>query len=102
MRRHYPGKLFINGRRVQEVVIDPHYEIRNSEAMNDSLILDLVRKLSGLTFLPEASDADGFEYFKTEPLWHEGKAYRLVWLTHPDESYVGVRNAFRSKKWRKT
>ncbi len=70
--------------------------------MSDELIVALVTTLSGLSFLKEATDAAGFEYFKTEPLWYQGRAYRLVWLTHPEEAFVGVRNAFRSKKWRKT
>jgi hypothetical protein len=87
MRRRYSVRIYVNGRRVNEVVIDPHYEIRHGKDMTDELILELVKSLSGLSFVPE-------------PLWHEGRAYRLVWLTHPEESYVGVRNAFRSKKWR--
>ena len=83
------------------MVIDPHYEIRHRKQMNDDLILELVAKLSGFSFVPEARDSAGFEYFKTEPLWHNAKVYRLVWLTHPEESYVGVRNAFRTKRWSK-
>ena len=101
MRRRYPVKLYVNGRRVTEVLIDPHYEIRHSDTMTDDLILELAAKLSGLSFLPVASDSEGFEYFKTEPLWLDQSAYRLVWLTHPDESFIGVRNAFKTKKWRK-
>jgi hypothetical protein len=101
MRRHYPVRLHVNARKVTTIVIDPYYETRHGKHMNDALIVELVKKLSGLSFVPEAKDSSGFEYFKTEPLWHEGKAYRLVWLTHPDESFIGVRNAFRSRKWSK-
>lgn len=101
MRRRYPVKFFINNRKITEVIIDPHYEIRHGDVMTDKLILELVKKLSGLSYRAEIKDAAGFEYFKTEPLWFEGKAYRMIWLTHVEESYVGVRNAFRTKKWRK-
>ena len=100
MRRSYPANLIVNGRKVNEIVVDPHYEIRHKSAMSDDLIRELVGKLSGLTFLPDATDLNGFEYFKTEPLWHDGRAFRLIWLTHPNETWLGVRNAFRSKKWR--
>lgn len=98
MRRRYPLKLYVNDRRFDEVLIDPHFEQRHGREMTDEIILALVRSLSGLSFVPDARDDAGFEYFKTEPLWFGGRPYRLVWLTHPEESYVGVRNAFRVKR----
>jgi len=45
MKRLYPAKLYINGRKVDQVVIDPHYEIRHGKEMSDDLILELVGTL---------------------------------------------------------
>jgi hypothetical protein len=42
VRRHYPIDIIVNGRKIIEVVIDPHYEERHSDTINDPLILELV------------------------------------------------------------
>lgn len=77
------------------MVIDPHYELKHKGTMNDKIILALVRQLEGMEFPVAGTDAEGFEYYKTDPLFLDGKPYRLVWLTHPKERFIGVRNAFR-------
>jgi hypothetical protein len=80
------------------VVIDPHYEIRHSRVMNDSLILKLVKKLDGRFELPE-SQSGAYSYFTT--LVADGsKQYRLVWLLEKSAIYIGIVNAFRVQKRR--
>lgn len=93
-RRSYPIKIEVNGRKIHEVVIDPHYEIKHSDSVNDDLILELVKLLDGKFY--EAADAKGkFQYFVADPLDHQGVNYRLVWLLEDEKLYVGVVNAFR-------
>jgi hypothetical protein len=76
------------------VIIDPHYEARHADSINDEVILNLVKMLDGKTFTPEV-ERDGFQYFKTDPLLLDDVNYRLIWLLENDEIYIGVVNAFR-------
>jgi hypothetical protein len=92
-RRSYPLVIKINGRQIEEVVIDPHYEEKHPD-INDSLILDLVGKLNGLEFQPEERDGD-WEFFMLDRLEHEGRAYRLVWCLRDHHLFVGIINCFR-------
>lgn len=46
-RREYSIDLTINGRRLKKLVIDPHYEIKHSESVNDEIIIQLVNELDG-------------------------------------------------------
>ncbi|CAI2198798.1 16120_t:CDS:1, partial [Funneliformis geosporum] len=50
-RRSYPTKLVINEQLIDEIIIDPHYEISHSY-MNDKLILEIVEQLNGRKFNP--------------------------------------------------
>lgn len=93
-RRSYKVALTVNDRRINEVVIDPHFEEKHAESISDDLILALVQKLNGGIFLPDVRDGE-FQYFKTEPLELAGKRYRLIWLLRQDCMYIGVVNAFR-------
>ena len=43
MRRRYPAFLLINGVLINEIVIDPHYERKHSDHMNDELIIQIVK-----------------------------------------------------------
>jgi hypothetical protein len=95
VRRHYLLKVQVNRRSYEEVIIDSHYEEKHRASVNDEMILDLVRALDGLEFPVAGTDEEGFEYFKTDPLFLGEKPYRLIWLTHPKETFIGVRNAFR-------
>lgn len=79
------------------VIIDPHFEIKHSKTMDDEVILALVQNLDGRELEPVAIDRDGFRYFKTEPMYFKGKAYRLIWLIDPDEEYIGIVNCFRRR-----
>ncbi len=94
-RREHPIFLSINGRRITKVVIDDHYEIRHKSSINDEIILSLVRTLDGTEQLPTDSDDDGFEYYVKDKLELDGKLYRLIWLLHEDEIFIGIVNAYR-------
>jgi hypothetical protein len=95
-RRSYDVQLTINGKRIREVVIDPHYEKKHSRSINDDLILELVAQLSGRFFYPE--DEEGpYQYFVNDGLEIDGKRFRLVWLMERDQVYVGVVNAHRRR-----
>ncbi|MGK5084762.1 hypothetical protein WDW37_15820 [Bdellovibrionota bacterium FG-1] len=93
-RRSYPIRITVNGREIDEVVIDPHYEVNHAESINDDLILELVRLLAE-KFYEATAEKDGFEYFVVDPLEYGGFNYRLVWLLEDEKLYVGVVNAFR-------
>lgn len=97
MRRSYRLRVFVNERWFNEVIIDPHYEKEHKGTIDDELILELVKTLHLGRFDCEGLDPEGFEYFKTDPVWYQGKPYRLVWLTHPDHRFIGVLTAFRRR-----
>ena len=93
-RRDYKISITVNSRAVARVIIDPHYELKHGDSVDDEVILSLVQMLDGKTFAPEAEN-DGFQYFKTDPLTLNGVNYRLIWLLEENEIYIGVVNAFR-------
>jgi len=93
-RRDYKISITVNSKAINRVVIDPHYELKHIDSINDEIILSLVQMLDGRTFVPEV-ERDGFQYFKTEPLFFNNMSYRLIWLLEKNEIYIGVINAFR-------
>lgn len=93
-RRDYRISITVNLRSIGRVIIDPHYELKHSDSVDDEVILSLVQMLDGKTFEPEA-ESDGFKYFKTDPLELNGVNYRLIWLLEENEIYIGIVNAFR-------
>ena len=99
MRREYPLKLTFNGRSIQRVLIDPHYEVRHRESIGDQLILDLLKLLDGEERLIEAITRSGFEIVRISPLYWEVRAYRLILTLPPidqeEADYLGVINVFR-------
>jgi hypothetical protein len=95
--RLYPTWIVVNGLTFRQVAISTHYERKHKASINDHLILELIQLLHHRRFLPSAVDESGFQYFVTDPLVLNAKPYRLVWLIPPDQSYLGVRNAFRRK-----
>ncbi len=95
-RRSYTVDITVNGYAVRHVIIDPHYEIKHSDSINDEIILRLVEKLDGGEFRPLESD-EPYLYFVTDKMQLNGKFYKLVWLLKKDEIYIGVINAYRRK-----
>ncbi len=100
MRREYPVRLTLNGRSIRRVLIDSHYEIRHAVTITDALILKLIQLLDGEEREVEAVTATGFEVFRVEPVYWDGKVYRLVITLPPcrgreNSDYLGVINAFR-------
>ncbi len=93
-RRDYKISITVNLRAITRVIIDPHYELKHGDSVDDEIILSLVQMLDGKTFTPEI-ERDGFQYFKTDPLSLNGVHYRLIWLLEEHEIYIGVINAFR-------
>lgn len=98
MRRYFPIRLTINRRSIKEIIIDSHFEERHSESINDEIILALVTSLDGRELEADNTSPDGFEYYVTEPIYFNGKPYKLIWLLHPQENYLGVVNCFRRSR----
>lgn len=92
-RRTYPADLVINGRPIQEIVIDPHYETKHDD-INDALILELVYSLNGREFQADSRDGE-WEYFMLDRIDHQSKQYRLVWCLRDTCLFIGVVNCFR-------
>lgn len=96
VRLSFKIDIVVNNKRVKQVIIDPHYKLKHSDSISDSLIVELVNLLDGGDFSPEVV-AKGFEYYTTENLVLKGKHYRLIWLLEKDQLYIGVINAYRRK-----
>jgi hypothetical protein len=94
--RIYPVTLIVNGTRFDSVWIDPHYEVGHPE-MTDELILKLARELELGSHEPDSKRDDGYSFFVSD-VCLDDKPYRLVWVTPPDASYLGIRTAFRRSK----
>src|ERR1700747_199400 len=95
MQREYFLRLTINGRTLNRVLVDSHYEAKHSDTVNDTVILELVKKLNGRTFQEESITSAGWEIYVNDPWYLDGKPYRIIWCLHPDESCLGVINVFR-------
>ena len=93
-RREYKVQLTVNNKSIHKIVIDPHYEARHGESIDDHTILVLVKQLDGRRFLP-VKRQDQFEYFVEDRMMLKGKLYKLVWFLHDDEVFIGVVNCYR-------
>lgn len=82
---------------INRVIIDPHFEIKHGDSINDELILELVKKLNGRIEIPEVKDQEGFSYFATL-IEHDEKQYRLIWLLEDNAIYIGVINVYRDDR----
>ena len=97
VRRKYPITITVNGLKIKSVIIDPHYENKHASYMTDKLILDLVHLLNDGDFSPNSS-TDKYEYYVNDNLILNNKRYKLIWLLQKNEIYIGIINAYRSKK----
>lgn len=95
MFRHHKHKVYVNGTWFHDVLIDEHVFQRHEESIDDVLALQLVSLLHMQDFVTEAVDKKGSQYFVNDELILAERRYRLVWLVPPDNSYLGVRTAFR-------
>jgi hypothetical protein len=77
VRRSYRISVKINGWPFETCVIDPHYEKKHGESVNDFLILELLHSLDGRTLQSVATDSSGFEYYVLDPVYFDSKPYRL-------------------------
>jgi hypothetical protein len=93
-RREYPISIVINRRRIHKVIIDPHYEEKHADSINDTIILKLVKTLDGEIIEPD-QESPPYAYFSRDKIELNGKFYKLVWLLEDDEIYIGVVNAYR-------
>jgi len=93
-RREYAISIKVNDVRVNKVVIDPHFEEKHAESINDEIIIELVKTLDGESFAP-VDQSPPFAYFVTDKIDLYGKLYKLVWLLEDDQIYIGVVNAHR-------
>lgn len=92
-RRRYAVLLVVNGRKILEVIIDPHYEERHPD-ISDDLILKLVRRLSGSNFSSK-SRTNHWTYYSHDQVDEDGKKYRLVWCLEDGSSFLGIINCYR-------
>ena len=60
--------VWINGKSITKVIIDPHYERKRNGSVNDEVILELIQQLSGSRFEPEAVTGR-FQYFVSDNLF---------------------------------
>lgn len=96
-RREYSVAISVNSRKINRVFIDSHYEAKHKNAVNDQLILRLVKSLDGGTY-PVQDRSAPYEYFVTDMMELDGKLYKLVWLLEDDDLYIGVVNSYRRRK----
>lgn len=59
------------------------------------MILALVKQLDGWTFRSVDQEEEGFEYFVNDKMVLDEKFYKLIWLLHEDELYIGIVNTYR-------
>jgi len=56
-RRVYPLRLVVNGRLLNEIHIDPHFEEKHPY-MNDEKIFAIVQNLNNRRFIPQVRKGD--------------------------------------------
>ena len=95
-RREYSTDITVNSRRISKAIIDPHYELKHGDTIDDSIVPKLVSQLSGKSFEPE-SESGSFQYFVADGLEIEKKKYRLIWLLEKEQIYIGVVNVYRRR-----
>lgn len=94
--RRYDIDVKMNGEHFDELWIDPHYEEKHKDSINDQLILELVKKVDGW-LITLSSVVSGYEFYEADGNF-QGKAYLLILVIPPDGAYLGVRNAYRRSK----
>ena len=93
-RREYAVNIRVNGRLINKIVIDPHFELKHAKSISDEIIIKLVKRLDGFEY-PIDSEDPPFTYFVTDKIELNGKFYKLVWLLEDKQIYIGIVNAYR-------
>lgn len=96
MYRQHKVSLTMGTHHFEEVWIDPHYEAKHKDSINDELILELVKGLDGWLIVLNAI-VSGYKFYEADGIY-KGKLYRLILVVPPDNNYLGVRNAYRRSK----
>lgn len=94
--RRHALTIFFRNHLFSEVWIDPHYEEKHSESINDELILILAQKIHAWSQKLSAESA-GFKFYEADGQY-KGRFYRIVIVEPADKKYLGVRNAYRRSK----
>lgn len=93
MRIKYDLSLRYRDVEIAEVIIDQYYTEKHFD-VSDWIILELVKTLHNKTYEVKAENGS-YTYFAAEPLFHNHKPYRLIFLLEEGCYYIGVINAFR-------
>lgn len=96
MYRQHSVSLTMGGHHLDEVWIDPHYEEKHKDSINDELILAIVKDLNGWLIVLSAV-VGGYSFYEADGAY-DGKMYRLILVVPFDNRYLGVRNAYRRSK----
>lgn len=96
MYRQYKVHVSMGDHHFCEVWIDPHYEEKHKDSINDELILALVKRLDSWLIVLSAV-VSGYSFYEADGAY-KGKIYRLILVVPSDNSYLGVRNAYRRSK----
>lgn len=94
-RRWYDISVVVNGIKISQLIIDPHYLLKHGDSVSDEVIIDLVKMLDGREFSPDKLGSNGFLYFVEDRMKYCGKTYKLIWLLKDDEIFIGVVNCYR-------
>ncbi|MES2767527.1 MAG: hypothetical protein V4596_00155 [Bdellovibrionota bacterium] len=93
-RREYPLFLIINDILITKVLIDPHYEQKHTNSVNDEIILELAKTLSTKEHRHIAVSKN-FKYFVDDKIKYKERFYKLIWMLEDNENYLGIINAYR-------
>jgi hypothetical protein len=76
--------LMVNGREFTVLTISSHYEKNHGSYITDEIIKAIIQQLDGKQFAPHRQKQitdnpnEYWQNFNYEPLFYNGKAYRLV------------------------
>jgi hypothetical protein len=76
-RREYAISITINDRLITKLIIDPHFEVKHADSINDDTIIALVKTLDGEEAEPEDKNPP-FTYFTKDKIELDGRLYKLV------------------------
>ncbi|RHZ35934.1 hypothetical protein [endosymbiont GvMRE of Glomus versiforme] len=95
-RRIYPLEITINSKKLSRLIIDPHFEKKHGNYVNDKLIWESVQQLNNGFFLPDPPKTlSTWQYFTIENMLHKGKYYCLVWCWKKENpNYIGIVNCY--------